>query len=438
MLGYPPHVLTPVLAQGGLAVSGLNIPLSIAILVVSVLGYALVNSIEIAVVAANRIRVRHLAEGGSRMAQALERLQARQDRFFAFIVLFQNLFVVVASAMGSVIALEVAGGLGLLVAAIIITVSIALLGEVTPKALAVQITERYALLVAPPVEWCMTALRPLVSAMAAAPRALAWLIFGSAVRVPPTVTEAELRMLIDISTEEGAVAESTGELLERVFHFRDRLVKEMMVPRTELVWLEKRTPLREFYQTFAGTLHSRFPVYDESIDNVVGIIGIKDVLRALAQGELNDSSPVDQVMRPALYVPETKPVGGLFSEMQEGGHQMAIVVDEYGGTAGIVTMEMLLEEMVGRMVDELGKPVREFVAIDEYTTELDAGMSIYDANEELGLAIPDGDYETVAGFVLSVLGHIPREGEQVPGDGFRMVVAEVQGVKIERVRVTKL
>jgi CBS domain containing-hemolysin-like protein len=223
-----------------------------------------------------------------------------------------------------------------------------------------------------------------------------------------------------------------------VFHFRDRLVKEMMVPRTEVVWLEKGTPLRDFYRTFAGALHSRFPVYDESIDNVVGIVGIKDVLRAVAQGELDESSPVDKVLRPALYVPETKPVGGLFWEMQEGGHQMAIVVDEYGGTAGIVTLELLLEEMVGRVVDELGKPVREFVAIDEHTTELDAGMSIFEANEELGLAIPDGDYETVAGFVLSALGHIPKEGEQVLGDGFRMVVAEVQGVKIERVRVTKL
>jgi putative hemolysin len=435
---HPPDILSPVLAQGGLSVTGLNVPLVVVIMVVSVLGYALVNSIEIAVVAANRVRVRHLAEGGSRMAQSLERLQSSQDRFFAFIVLFQNLFVVVASAMGSVIAVEVAGGLGLLVAAIVITVSIALLGEVTPKALAVQVTDRYALLVAPPVEWSMTAMRPLVSAMAAAPRLLGRLLFGSAVRISPTVTEAELRMLIDISTEEGAVAESTGELLERVFHFRDRLVKEMMIPRTEVTWLEKGTALGDFYRTFADTLHARFPVYDDSIDNVVGIIGIKDVLRALAQSELDESSPVDQVLRPALYVPETKPVGGLFSEMQEGGHQMAIVVDEYGGTAGIVTMEMLLEEMVGRMVDELGKPEREFVAIDERTTELDAGMSIHEANEELDLAIPDGDYETVAGFVLSVLGHIPGEGEQVQGDGFRMVVAEVQGVKIERVRVTKL
>ncbi len=437
MPDYPPHVLSPVLAQGGLDVSGLNVPLSIAILAVSVLGYALVNSIEIAVVAANRIRVRHLAEGGSRRAQSLERLQRRQDRFFAFIVLFQNLFVVVASAMGSVIAVQAAGGLGLLAAAIIVTVGLALVGEVTPKALAVQISERYALAVAPPIEWCMTALRPLVSVMAAAPRVLAGVLFGSADRVSPTVTEAELRMLIDIGTEEGAVAETTGELLERVFHFRDRLVKEMMVPRTEVIWLEKGMSLGDFYRTYADTLHSRFPVYDDSIDNVVGIVGIKDVLHALARGELDESVPVDKVLRPALYVPETKPVGGLFWEMQEGGHQMAVVVDEYGGTEGIVTLEMLLEEIVGRVVDELGKPEREFVAIDEHTTDVDAGMSIHEANEELGLSIPDGGYETVAGFVLSLLGHIPREGEQVQGDGFRMVVAEMQGVKVERVRVIR-
>jgi putative hemolysin len=435
---YSPHVLPIVLAQGGLAVSGLNIPLSVVLLVASILGYALVNSIEIAVVAANRIRVRHLAEKGSRMAQALERLQARQDRFFAFVVVFQNLFVVVASSMGTVIAVQAGGGLGLAVGAIIVTVSLALIGEMTPKTLATQATVRYALLVARPVELGMRVLGPLVSAMAAAPGVLSRVLFGSTARVSPTVTEAELRMLIDISTEEGEVGETTGELLERVFHFRDRLVKEIMVPRTEVVWLEKGTPLSDFYGTFAEALNSRFPVYEESIDNVIGIVGIKDVLLAVARGELDASSPVDKVLRPALYVPETKPVGRLFGEMQEGGHQMAVVVDEYGGTAGIVTLEMLLEEMVGRVADELGKVAQEFVAIDEHTAELDGGMSIYDANEELDLSIPDGDYETVAGFVLSVLGHIPKEGEQVQGDGFRMVVSEVQGVKIERVRVTKL
>lgn len=432
-----PYFPAPVLAQGGLSVSGLNIPVTAVILAVSVLGYALVNSIEIAVVAANRLRVRHLAEEGSRRAQALERIRASQDRFFAFIVLFQNLFVVVASAMGSIIAVELAGGLGLAIAALIITFAIALVGEVTPKTLAARATERYALIVAAPVDWGMRALRPLVTAIAATPRVLSRVLFGADEGVSPTVTEAELRMLIDIGTEEKAFGEETGELLERVFQFRDRRVNEIMVPRTEVTWLEKGTTIGDFYQVFEGAPHTRFPVFEESIDDVVGVVGIKDVLRGLARDRVDRSSPIESCMRPGFFVPETKAVGILFWEMQAEGQQIAIVVDEYGGTAGIVTMEQLLEEMVGQLGDELRRPQREFVAIDEKTAQVDGGMSVSEASEALGIEIPEGDYETVAGYLLSRLGHVPREGEQVVGEGFRAVVAEMRGVKIERVFVTR-
>jgi putative hemolysin len=434
---YLPYFSPAMLAQGGLAVSGLSIPVTVVILVVSVLGYALVNSIEIAVVAANRIRVRHLAEEGSKRAQALERLHASQDRFFAFIVVFQNLFVVVASAMGSIIAIEVAGGLGLLIGTAITTLIIALVGEVTPKTLAAGATERYALAVATPVNWCMRALGPLVSGMAAAPRVLARTLFGASGGVSPTVTEAELRMLIDIGTEEKAFEEETGELLERVFHFRDRHAHEIMVPRTEVTWLEKGTTIGDFYEVFEGAPHTRFPVFEESIDNVIGVVVIKDVLRGLARGRVDRETPIESCMRPGFFVPETKAVGTLFWEMQAEGHQMAIIVDEYGGTAGILTVEQLLEEMVGQLGDELRRPQREFMAIDEKRAQVDGGMSVLEANEALGIAIPEGDYETVAGYMLSRLGHVPEEGEQVVGEGFRAVVAEMRGVKIERVFVTR-
>ncbi len=435
---YLPYFSPAMLAQGALAISGLDIPVTVVILVVSVLGYALVNSIEIAVVAANRIRVRHLAEEGSKRAQALEKLRASQDRFFAFIVVFQNLFVVVASAMGSIIAIEVAGGLGLLIGTAITTLIIALVGEVTPKTLAAGATERYALAVATPVNWCMRALGPLVSGMAAAPRVLARTVFGASGGVSPTVTEAELRMLIDIGTEEKAFEEETGELLERVFHFRDRHAHEIMVPRTEVTWLEKGTTIADFYEVFEGAPHTRFPVFEDSIDNVIGVVVIKDVLRGLARGRVDRETPIESCMRPGFFVPETKAVGTLFWEMQAEGHQMAIIVDEYGGTAGIVTVEQLLEEMVGQLGDELRRPQREFVAIDEKRAQVDGGMSVLEANEALGIAIPEGDYETVAGYLLSRLGHVPKEGEQVVGEGFRAVVAEMRGVKIERVFVTRI
>ena len=425
-----------------------NLALLIILLILSVVAYALVNSIEIAVVAVNRIRVRHLAEGGSKSAQALERVRSNHDRFFATIVLIQNLAIVLASSIGAVLAVEVAGGYGFLISAFGVTVVIAIFGELVPKVLAARATERYALIVARPVEALALATRPLVAALIVVPNLLSRLFLGQRLVASPTVTEAELRMLIDIGVTEGAVAEQEADLLERVFQFRDRRVNEIMVPRTEVVWLEAGTTVNDFYALYAQHPHSRFPVFRDSIDNVAGVVGIKDVLRAVSRDEVEDSSPIESCLRPALFVPETKRIGSLFWEMQHEGQQMAVAVDEYGGTAGIVTTELLLEEIVGELGDELRPREREFEAVDERTIQVDGGMSIHDANEELELDLPEGEYETVAGFVLSRLGHIPQEGEQIvydsaedgrgSGPSLRLVVTEMHGRKIERVLVQRL
>lgn len=412
--------------------------LIVTLLIVGVVGYAIVNTIEIAIVSANRFRVRHLAAAGSKSAQSLERLRARTERFFAAIVLIQNLSVVTASSMAGLIAVDVAGGWGLVFSTVIVTGLIAVLGELIPKVLAAQAADSLSLLVARPVELLTVAMRPVVIVLAAIPNVLSRLLFGDRAAARPTVTEPELRMLIGISAQEGAVGEEEAELMERVFRFYDRRASEVMVPRTEVVWLESRTTVGAFYQIYDETPHSRFPVYHESLDDVVGVVNIKDVLRAVAKGAITSDTPIDELMRPAYFVPETKLVGRLFVEMQEGRQQMAIIVDEYGGTAGVVTLELLLEEMVGRVVDELGQRVQEFEEIDERTTRVDGGMSIDEAREELELPIPEGDYETVAGYVLSTLGHIPREGETVAGDGYRITVAEVKGHKIEEVVVTRM
>ncbi len=429
--------MVPPLASGGLGASGLSTPLATVILVVSVALYALVNSIEVAIISADRIRVRHLAEQGDRRAQAIERLRSNRDRFFAGVVLLQNLFVVLAAAMASVISVQLVGNVGLIFGTIVTTLLLALLGEFTPKVLATQASEGYALLVARPLEALVRLLSPLMVLISAIPRGLQRLFFGATPRPTPTVTEAELRMLIDIGTVERVLGEQTGELLENVFQFRDRQVQEIMVPRTEVAWLEADATVADFYSAFEESGHSRYPVYRESVDNVVGVVAIKDVLRGVAHDELQPDTSIDCCMRPTYFVPETKLVGALFQEMQKQNQHMAIVVDEYGGTAGVVTIELLLEEMVGPVAEEQAGTEKEFEPIDERTSSVDGGMSVWDANEELGLTIPEGRYETVAGFVLDRLGHIPLEGEQVEEDGFRMVVAEVRGRKIERLLVTK-
>ena len=416
----------------------MSIPLSAALLVLAIAGYALVNSIEIAVVAANRIRIHHLAEEGHRGAQSLERIRERQDHFFAAIVLLQNLFVVLGSAIGTIMAEDIAGGAGIAVGTIIIALLIALFGEITPKVLAAQASERYAIMVARPSEMLMRLFHPLVIVLTALPTIFGRLIFGIRPEVTPTVTEAELRMLIDIGTEEGTVGKEEGELLERAFALGERQVREIMVPRTEVVALETGTTLADFYRLFAKTAHSRFPVFKESLDDIVGIVAIKDVMQSLAAGRLSYDSPIEGCIRPAMLVPETKLIDDLLREMQSGAQQVAIIVDEFGGTAGIATLEMLLEEMIGEVRDEMGKAQREFAPVDAETMEVDGGISIHDANRQLDMDIPDGDYDTLAGFILERLGHIPKEGEVVSYDTLRLMVARMQGQKIRSVWVNKV
>lgn len=420
---------------------GVSVPVAVALLIVGLAGYALVNAVEIAVVAVSRIRVRHLVEQGSRAAEALDRLRSNEERFFSLIILLQNVFIVFASIMGGVVSADIAPGpawVRVAVGTVVTAFVTAELGEATPKVLAARLSERIGLAAAIPMRVLMRALAPLVTVVAVTPTAVSRLLIGQRARVTPTVTEAELRMLIDIAAEERAVGEAEAELLDRVFHFHDRRVNEVMIPRTEVVWLESGSTLADFFRVFDQTPHSRFPVYQETVDNVVGVVGIKDVLRALARKEADESTPVDRLMRQAFFVPETKPVSTLFWQMQQERNQLAIVVDEYGGVAGIVTLELLLEEMVGRVVDELGQPAEtEFQTIDERTVEVDGGMSIFDLREELEIELPAGDYETIAGYVLERLGHIPKVGESFVSDGFVITVTEMDGVKIEKVRLVR-
>jgi putative hemolysin len=417
------------LAEGSVP---LPLPVAVALFVVGIVGYALVNAIEIAVVASNRLRVRAEAAKGSRRAHALDRLKGEQETFFGVIVILQNLFVFLLSTAGTVVAVDLFGRPGYFFGLIAIPLISTEFGEYTPKVVASRAADRLALLVALPVQAVVFVMQPVIRALAVVPNAL------SRGGVTQTVTEAELRMLIDIGAEEQVIGEEEAELLDRVFHFHDRRVNEIMIPRNEVVFLEKDAPLADFYETFRDSPRTRFPVYDDTVDNVVGIVNIKDVLLALAAGELAPDATIASLIRPAAFIPETKLISELFNELQEQRQQMAVVVDEYGGVAGIVTVELLLEEMFGSVTDELGNPTQEFTEIDETTARVDGGMSVYDVRDELEYDLPEGDYETVAGLVLEKLGHIPRPGETVQVDGYRLTVERVKGVKIESVRITKL
>lgn len=243
--------------------------------------------------------------------------------------------------------------------------------------------------------------------------------------------------MITVGHKEGTVEKAEAELLDAVFEFGDSPVSEVLVPRPEVIGVEKGKTLAEFMAIYAESPISRFPVYEENMDNVVGVISIKDVLMALAKGAVANENIIDELIRPAYFTPETKRTSELFTEMRDKNYRMAIVVDEYGGTAGIVSLSRLMEEIVGPVGDELAAAEKEYESIDEYTFQVDGGMRIEEVNEELGLELPEGDYETVAGFVLHLLGRIPSQGKQLKYQGLKMVITKMKGHKIEEILLTK-
>ena len=362
----------------------------------------------------------------------------KHDRFFATILLTENAFIILASSVGTAMAIDLFGGEAwtIVLATVLMTIAIVTLGEITPKSLAAQGAERWSLLVVRIIEIVMVLETALIFLFTLPLRLLR--AVGVKVELQtPSVTEGELRMLIDIARTEGEVERQEAEMMHDVLEFGDRPVREVMVPRTDIVWVEAGTRLAEFLPIYTKSSHSRFPVYQEEIDNVVRVLYIKDLFKAMAQGLVREDSVITDFVRPGVFIPESKKIGELFQEMRTNRFNLAMIVDEFGGNAGLVTVKQLLEEVVGPVGDEDVEEEQALRRIDERTVQVDAGMRLDEFNDELGVQLPKGQYETLAGFLLTSLGHIPREGEAVRYNDFRYVVTKMQGVKIDKVLVTK-
>lgn len=399
---------------------------------------AFFSSSETAFLTLQRIKLEHYLREGRPGAQAVSDLLAQPSKLLSAILIGNNLVNTGAAIVGGIIAQRIfSGGLGALVAALTVTALLVIFGEVSPKTIALNHSFRLSSIYAVPMLLWTRLMRPISYLLDLLSRALVRMVGGEE-SAGVSISEAELRMLIGMSSEAGEVEEAEAELLHRVFAFGDRHVHEVMVPRTEAVMIDRHASIADFYATYLRSPHSRFPIFDESPDKVVGILGIKDMLSALSRGDVTAASPIEPLMRSGLFVPETKLIGDLFREMQATGNQMAIAVDEFGGTAGIVTLEQLLEEMVGTVRDELAASDVEITLIDEHTTEVDGALSVEEARDELGIDIPEGPYDTIAGYVLSLLGHIPKVGESVTLSHHRITVAEMRNLKVELLRVTRL
>ncbi len=411
--------------------------LYLVLLVVCLLLSAFFSSSETAFISLQKIRVQHLVDTNVKGAKRVARMMERPEKFLSTVLLGNNFVNTAAAALATFLAISLWGEQwGLLIATIVTTIVLLIFCETTPKTIATRHAEGLSLAFVRPIEALAWLLTPFVMA-------LSWIasrfskMFGGTPVPKSLATEEEIRTMISVGHKEGTVEEEEAEMLHKVFEFGNRPVSEVMVPRTEVVWLEKGTKLADFLNLYAQSPLSRFPVYEDNMDNVVGILSVKDIVMAQAKGTLSDKSLIDDLIRPAYFAPETKRVGELFTEMRDKNYRMTVVIDEFGGTAGIVSLSRLVEEIVGPVGDELAEIEKDYEPINEYTFSIDGGMRIEEANEEMELEIPEGEYETVAGFVLDLLGHIPRQGEQLKYKSLKIVITEMRGMKIEKIRLIK-
>jgi len=364
-------------------------------------------------------------------------MMERPERLLSVVLLGINISNTAAAALVTVLAVSIWGEQGIIIATICVTIVILIFAETTPKTFAAQHAERMALLFARPLQIVSWLLTPFVLALSWIASGFAKTIGGAP--VPKSLASAEeIRTMISVGHREGTVEEHEAKLLHKVFEFGDRPVYEVMVPRLEVFAIEQGSKLSDLLALYVESPMSRFPVYKENMDNVVGILSVKDVLMALAKGTVSDESTIDDLIRPAYFAPESKHIDELFAEMRDENYRMCVVVDEYGGTAGVVSLSRLVEEIVGEVGDELAGIEKDYEIINEYTFQIDGSMRIEEVNEEMELDLPEGeDYETVAGFILSLLGHIPKRHEQLRYKGLKMVITEMRGQKIEKILLTK-
>ncbi len=423
------------MADGGL--------FSLAVIGVLLVLSAFFSSSEAAFLSVQRTRIAHLVSEGSPRAKRVSDMIADPERLLATILLGNNLvnaaFTSVLTVTAVTIVARMVGddnqGAGVAVATAVSAILLVIFGEIIPKSVAVRKAEPVSMIYSYPLKWTEYLMWPFVIILQAITRGVNSMLGGS--KEQPLITEGEFRTLIDIGEAEGEFEPAEAEMLENVFQFGDRQVREVMTPRTEMVSIQLGGSLQSFLKMYSQHAHTRFPVYRETPDEVVGILSSKDVLRYMSREDVNPNSSATEVIRDAYFVPETKLISELFDELRTTGNQMALVIDEYGGLAGLVTLKRLLEVVMGPVGEEGESPEDEFTAIDEYTFHVEGGMSIEEVNDEIGIELPDGEYETLAGFVLDVLGQIPSERDQFDYGDLKFEILEMQALKIERVRVTK-
>ncbi len=394
---------------------------------------------ETAIVFANKAHIRELSEAGDRSAANVIQLLEERDRLHSALLLAENFFIVLAAAMGTVTAtlLFANTAVAVVVSAVVSTIFVVLVSKLAPKGLAARNPDKLSLIVACPMRFVMKFLSPVARLFAR----VADFFAGpgpQGISCTAVVTEEDIKAMINLGEEGGSLKEEEKELLHKVFEFGDTLASESMRPRTEMVTVPSNATLQEVLDLVSEFGYSRYPVIEDTIDTVIGILYVKDILVAMSSGEVKREDDIRRFIRPAYFIPENKRVSELLSEMQRERFQIAIVIDEYGGTSGLVTLEDLIEEIVGSIHDELETAEKDVEIVDEKNFVVSGTSPLDEVNELIGTNLQSNDFNTLGGFVFGLFGRMPKIGEQLKYKNLKLEVLELEGRKIDKVKITKL
>ena len=410
----------------------------IIIIILALFGSAFISASEASIIAVNRVRIRNLSDQGNKKAEAIEKTLEENEKFFGTLLLFGNLLnVLIATLVGTLIINLVGKGsvTSVIIATAISTIIVVTFGELTPKSISTRIADKWSLLVIKIIRGLMLISTPAVWAFAMIPKLITRTFLKSTLEENPMVTTGELRKLIDLGEEEGTVDVTQGEMLENVFRFGEMQIKDIMTPRPEIVWVDKNISISSFLKIYKKTSHTRFPVCEGSLDDILGIISIKEVMLYLSNEKADINKPISTLIKQCLFSPEMKLLDELLEEFQNTGNKITLAIDEFGEISGLLTLSRCLEKIVGESIEENGNNKSKIVKVSNEQFIVDASISINEINDEMNIDIPEGRYETLAGFIIDRLQSIPEKNTTTNYKGYRFTILETSKNKISKIQI---
>ena len=395
----------------------------IIVLAILILINAFFAATEIAFISLNDAKIEKQAKEGNKKAKQIKKMLREPSKFLATIQIGITLAGFLSSAFAAdafaddlapmlqnlmPLGLAVWRNISIILITIILSYFSLIFGELVPKRLAMRNSEKIAFGTIGIIRAISMITAPFVKLLTASTNGVSKL-FGISGTDEETVTEEEIRMMVDVGEEKGSIKEEEKELINNVFEFNDKVVSEIMIHRKDIYAIDINSDIDNILKELDEYKYSRIPVYEENIDNIVGMLFIKDLL---ANVNKKEKVKIAKIIREPYFVSENKPIDELFRDLQKNKHQLAIVLDEYGGTAGLVTMEDIIEELVGNIFDEYDEEEKEFEKIDDNTFLISGSVSIHDLRKILGVEIPEGEYDTLSGYLIELLGRIPSDDEK--------------------------